>query len=73
MNYLHGAKSIVKTQVAGVGVASPGVQAVRQAICRSCPKYHGQFWAGPRCMECGCLINLKVQDADEQCPLGKWK
>lgn len=36
-------------------------------ICNSC-----EFFNNGMCMQCGCLLEVKLLNADEQCPIHKW-
>lgn len=76
------AKSIAKTS-AGKDVTSPQTQAHRLAICATCPavivkrgKPHScgrlRDALKPGAKTCGCKIALKIKDAKQKCPQGKW-
>ena len=41
-------------------------------ICNGCDRFIAKTKVGPRCMECGCCINLKTRWATAHCPLNKW-
>lgn len=41
----------------------------RAAICQKCEWY---IRSTKQCKNCGCLVNLKVAIAKEECPVGKW-
>lgn len=36
-------------------------------ICNSC-----EFFNNGLCMQCGCLLEIKLLNADEKCPIHKW-
>lgn len=42
-------------------------QRARLEVCAPCDKY-----VNGRCLECGCVMELKVKFAHMECPLGKW-
>lgn len=48
--------------------ASPDMQNYRFGVCAECPKN-----VDGKCQKCGCIIELKVKFASEECPEGKWK
>ena len=39
----------------------------RKNICNSC-----EYFQQGMCMQCGCLLEIKLINADEQCPIHKW-
>lgn len=39
----------------------------RMSICKSCDERIGAI-----CGKCGCVLEAKVLENDEVCPLGKW-
>ena len=39
----------------------------RKNICNSC-----EFFQQGTCMQCGCLLEIKLLNADEKCPIHKW-
>jgi hypothetical protein len=41
----------------------------RLSICRGCERFEPVL---ERCLECGCLMKLKVTLQDASCPLGRW-
>jgi hypothetical protein len=45
------------------------VRLERAGHCQRCEFYKR---ATKQCMQCGCLVNLKVTIANEECPAGKW-
>jgi hypothetical protein len=45
------------------------VRLERAGHCQRCEFYRR---ATKQCTQCGCLVNLKVTIADEECPAGKW-
>jgi len=45
------------------------VRLERAGHCQKCEYYRR---ATKQCTLCGCLVNLKVTIADEECPAGKW-
>ena len=42
----------------------------RAGHCQKCEWY---YRPAKQCRQCGCLVNLKVTIAAEECPVGKWK
>jgi len=46
------------------------VRLERAGHCQRCEFYKRST---KQCTQCGCLINLKVIIANEECPVGKWK
>ena len=42
----------------------------RAGHCQACEWY---YRSAKQCRQCGCLVNLKVTIAAEECPVGKWK
>ena len=42
----------------------------RAGHCQKCEYYRRTT---KQCTKCGCLINLKVTIAKEECPIGTWK
>jgi len=42
----------------------------RRAICNGCDRRNPRL---DKCRVCGCLLNLKIKLAQEECPEGKWK
>lgn len=45
------------------------VRLERAGHCQKCEWY---VRSSKQCRQCGCLINLKVIVANEECPVGKW-
>jgi hypothetical protein len=45
------------------------VRLERAGHCQKCEWY---VRSSKQCRQCGCLINLKVIVANEECPAGKW-
>ena len=41
----------------------------RAGHCQRCEHYRK---VTRQCMECGCLVNLKVLMMNQSCPIGKW-
>lgn len=41
----------------------------RAGHCQKCEFY---LRSTKQCRQCGCLVNLKVTIANEECPIGKW-
>ena len=39
----------------------------RTNICNSC-----EFFDNGMCLQCGCLLEIKLVNAEEQCPIHKW-
>ena len=66
MNLLRGIVGITKA-VAGIGAATEEEQKRRYSQCISCPRD-----ARGVCGECGCLIAMKIKNANEACPIGRW-
>ena len=44
----------------------------RMEVCKGCPKL-AKFLGKDQCLECGCILNLKVTLKDAKCPLLKWE
>ena len=45
----------------------------RMTICRSCPKWDADAYAGTgRCQICGCSTAAKLRLSHEKCPEGRW-
>ena len=67
----HGAAGAAKA-LAGINPASPEDQARRKGLCEACDQ--AVFAAGLflKCSLCGCAMALKIRNADEVCPRGKW-
>jgi hypothetical protein len=64
----HGVNGRLR-QAFGIGRARPDDVLARLQICIPCDRRTD----GNKCVECGCPVNVKAEDADEQCPLGKWE
>lgn len=47
--------------------ASATKQEQRKEICNSCPSRNSGI-----CLECGCMITIKVLAEVSKCPLNKW-
>lgn len=45
------------------------VQKDRMSICSACPQL---FQFTKQCKECFCIMPLKTQLLEAECPLGKW-
>jgi hypothetical protein len=77
-------KSIAKTQLLRIDRVDDDTQAARLAICDACPvvvRKNGQphrcgpmyeSWKQQGGSTCGCLLNLKARDRQQECPQGKW-
>lgn len=39
----------------------------RSKICQSC-----EFFSNGFCLQCGCKLDIKLINAEEQCPIHKW-
>lgn len=49
---------------------SMSVRLERAGHCQKCEWYARSM---KQCRQCGCLVNLKVTIAAEECPVGTWK
>lgn len=49
-------------------VSSDLISEQRLKICESCEFYK----LTKQCSKCGCIMPLKVQLAEAECPIGKW-
>jgi len=49
--------------------ASEELQKQRYSICKECPEF---IKITKQCKKCGCLMKLKTQLENAQCPIGKW-
>ena len=47
-------------------------QAKCHRICKKCPKFVKHTKLGPRCEECGCVMDIKSWWVTENCPIGRW-
>lgn len=56
-----------KRMVADPVPIPPAAQAERLLICNECEKFKDGI-----CEECGCIMRLKTQFAEMECPIGKW-
>jgi hypothetical protein len=52
-----------------IGRVSGEIAKERLDICKACPKY---VKTTHQCLECGCIMNLKVKLPNAECPIGKW-
>jgi hypothetical protein len=44
-----------------------GIFQERMDVCRQC-----EFAQEGKCLQCGCLLNIKLSWASERCPIDKW-
>lgn len=56
---------------AGAGFPTTGREMIdhRWAICRACEHFDPDY---VRCRVCGCRLNIKIDWAEQRCPIGKW-
>jgi hypothetical protein len=52
-----------------IGRVPVDIAAERFEICKACPRY---VKSTHQCLECGCIMNLKVKLPNAECPLGHW-
>lgn len=59
---------IIKNAIQGnTTLVDDEVRESRWNTCLGCPRLQND-----RCLECGCLMKVKVAFQTSQCPLGKW-
>lgn len=67
---LRAAVRAVKAALSGEEILAPDkVVTDRTATCEGCPFFDPDF---RQCNSCGCMVDLKVQLATEECPEGRW-
>jgi Family of unknown function (DUF6171) len=64
----HFLESMAKFGRAGFPIASSDEAERRMAVCKECDRYSSLGV----CVECGCVLKLKVLVATEECPIGRW-
>jgi hypothetical protein len=67
---IHGAIGLTKA-VLHIGRAEESVIESRRAICGSC-EHHAVNMFMETCSICGCAWQMKILNASEKCPIGKW-
>ena len=60
--------SIVTDAIGESFFADNEAQQTRYDICKSC----SSFTSLKTCLECGCIMPLKIKITNANCPLGKW-
>ncbi len=68
---MHGVAGIAKA-VMHIGRAGDAMIQGRREICAACPEATLVAGIVKRCAKCGCVIEAKILNADEKCPLDKW-
>tara|TARA_R100000808_G_scaffold63_1_gene509 strand:+ start:6869 stop:7498 length:630 start_codon:yes stop_codon:yes gene_type:complete len=61
------AKAVTKYVSTGGKKVDEHQFAERMAICDNC-----EYRSGPRCLKCGCFLEMKASWASADCPIGKW-
>ena len=57
----------------GFPVADAELQSTRLALCKECPYFSSDGFAGTgKCRVCGCSTKAKLILQTSQCPKGKW-
>ena len=65
-------RALTRFAASGFRKASDSTLLARQSLCRTCPEWEHEGYAGlGRCRKCGCS-GIKLTWASEQCPLDKW-
>lgn len=68
---IHGAAGVAKALI-GIDRASPELIKQREAICVGCDKAVMVAGVFRKCSICGCATALKMMNAGEKCPEGRW-
>lgn len=66
MDILRGIVGLTKA-VTGIGAATDEEQQRRYSLCVTCEQDKRGICGG-----CGCLIAMKIKNASEACPIGRW-
>jgi len=64
--YISGVKT-VRIIDDGLSLASEDLKTSRLSVCSSCEHYSTDM-----CLQCSCLIHVKISQVDSTCPEGKW-
>ena len=68
---VHAAAGVAKALI-GIDRASPELIEKREATCRTCDKAVMVAGTFRKCSICGCATALKIMNAGEKCPEGRW-
>jgi hypothetical protein len=68
---LHGLAGLAKAAL-HINRANEQTIARRRSVCAGCPEAVLSLGLIDRCRKCGCVVKVKILNADESCPLGNW-
>ena len=69
-NFLKSATDVIQSMVRGDHVfTTTEIREDRQKICEGCERRDAM---NNTCLECGCLLTMKIAFAASECPIGKW-
>lgn len=63
------AGAVAEHVAGGMKLADPETVQKRLAICRECEWFDAER---ATCKQCGCLMSVKAEWAEQSCPIGKW-